>query len=281
MKKKYLIGLLAIILCFFLTGCKKEETISLSKLAEIINTSETAKSYKDAGWELKATNKGDKFEIKIKSSDDTSSVLFDVNGNILSNENLKTEELMQALLLIDSVGQMHGYEAGELSQTINALPDKAKEYTLEKEGLDLKLGDSLHSVKIDYTKKIPLIDMSDFYLEKEQFDMIKETIASNEHGNQTGLVAKLAYDIIIGEEENQIYIGEKEKLTNSAYKSILSALEVIYGKEKVKEFETKYPEFKDEKTTIDEFTIDTNYKVENQDESVFKDKKVVLVTIKK
>lgn len=283
MKRKYLIGLIVIVICFILTGCeKKEETkkISLDTLAKIINTSKTAKSYKDFGYKIKATNKSNKFEIKIKTSESTSNVTFDVKGSVLSNEKLTNEELMQVLLLIDSVGQMHGYKEGELTETINALPDEAKKYTLEKEGLEIKIGEETNSIKIDYTKKIPLIDMTDFYLKPDQFGMIKQIVDENSNGNQTGLVAKLAYDIVIGIDENYIYVGEKEKLTNSAYKTILSALEVMYGPSTANKFETLYPSFKNKKITINEFTIEPNYKVENQNESIFKDKKVVLVTIK-
>ena len=51
----------------------------------------------------------------------------------------------------------------------------------------------------------------------------------------------MSYNVSLGEEENEIVIGEVDKLTKSAYKSVVSALEVMYGKEVVKYFQTKYP----------------------------------------
>ena len=66
-----------------------------------------------------------------------------------------------------------------------------------------------------------------------------------------------------------------------AYKSILSALEVVYGSETANNFKSLYPNFKDGKTTVSEFTINTNYKMKDQDNSLFKDMQVVLVTINK
>lgn len=223
--------------------------------------------------------KDNKLTIKLEMDELKSTLTFKLDGNILSNEKFTNDDLMSALILLDSVSQLQGYKAGELTEGINAMPEKLKKYTLEKEGLEFKVGEEKHSMKIDLSKKIPLIDLSDFYLEPEQFDMIKSFIDEGTTGNESGIVAKLAYNVELGEEESTIYIGERDKLTDSAYKSILSALEVMYGKEVANKFKSAYPKFKDGKTKEDAFTIETNYKMEDQEESVFEDKVVVKVTI--
>ena len=53
----------------------------------------------------------------------------------------------------------------------------------------------------------------------------------------------------------------------------------MYGKETADKFKELYPEFKDEKTTVGAFTIETNYKIEDEENGLFKDTKVVKVTI--
>ena len=53
----------------------------------------------------------------------------------------------------------------------------------------------------------------------------------------------------------------------------------MYKKDTAKHFQELYPKFIDGKTKTEAFTIETNYKIEDQDESVFKDTEIVLVTI--
>ena len=276
MKKKYLIGLLVVVACFVLAGCSKTE---LDKIAKIFNKCETVKKYKEYGYELKATVKENELTVSTKNSEETTKVVYKLDGNILSNEKIKTTDLMSAIILIDSIGKYSGYEDGELAENLNAFPDEFSNYTIEKEGFEMVDNDDTVSIKIDISKKIPLIDMSNFYLKSDTFEMIKQIVEEKSVGNETGRVAKLAYDIQVNDDYNYIYIGEKEELTESAYKSTLSALEVLYGKEESDKFELVYPSFKDKETTVDEFTIETNHKMDVEEDSIFKDLKVVLVTI--
>ena len=280
MIKKCLKGLLlSAIMCFAITGCGKLKIITLDEIVEKFNNSETVKQYKEYGFEMKASAKDNKLTITSIMGEEDSSVSYNLNDNILSNENLADEDLMSAIVLIDSIGQMRGYKDGELAENMNAFADEIKKYTLDKEGFELKTNEESNSIKIDLSKKIPLIDLKDFYLKPDTFDMIKEFVEEKTTGNQSGKLAKLAYDVSLGVDESNIYIGEKDKLTDSSYKSILSALEVMYGTETVNKFKEAYPSFKDGKTTVEGFTIETNYEIEDQEESMFKDMKVVLVTI--
>lgn len=281
MKKKYLVGLLVLVMCFTLFGCGKKNNPELDKIAKKFNNSETVKSYKEYDYDIKAIVKGDTLVISTKNSDNQTSVTYDLVGNILSNEKIKTEDLMATIILVDSIGQLQGYKDGQLAENLNAFPDEVSKYTVDNEGLELKDKNDTMSIKIDISKKIPLIDLSNLYLKADQFDMVKQFIDDKEGGNQTGRLSKLAYDIQIEDDETKIYIGEKDKLTDSSYKSILSALEVVYGVETANKFKTVYPSFKDGKITIDEFTVDTNYKIEDQDNSIFKDTQVALVTVDK
>ncbi|MBR1413121.1 MAG: hypothetical protein IJ574_00425 [Bacilli bacterium] len=277
MRKRILSIILLLVLVVSVTACGSKK--DLAEIAKKFNDSETVKTYKDYGYELNASATKDTLTISSKTEEKKSKVEFKLEGNILSNENLSVNDLMATLLVIDSVGQTHGYKDGELSKNINTFSDDVKKYTLDKEGIELVLNDEKVSLKIDISKKIPLINMDKFYMTADDFDMVSQIIADHENGNQNGKTGNIAYDIFIGDKESTIQIGQDKKLSDSAYKSIISALEVMYGKDVAKHFQEIYPKFVDGKTTVEAFTIETNYKVEDQDESVFKDTKVVLITI--
>ena len=54
--------------------------------------------------------------------------------------------------VIDIIGELHGYQEGELAQTVNS--DKAKNYTLEKEGYEVEnISETKFKIKVDITKK--------------------------------------------------------------------------------------------------------------------------------
>ena len=277
MNKKFLGLVLLLVFIFGVTACGSN--IKLVNVAKKINNCESVKNYKEYGYVLKASSTKDTLVMTSIVEGEKSKVEFKLNGDILSNENLSTDDLLAALLVINGVGQTYGYKDGELSQNINTFSDDFKNYTLDNEGLELIIDDDKISLKIDLSKKVPLIDMNTYHLKTDDLDMINELVTNKETGNQSGKSGNIAYDIFIGEDESTIKIGQDEKLSDSAYKSILTALEVMYGEDTAKHFQELYPKFIDGKKTIGAFTIEKDYKFDDQDESVFKDTEVVLITI--
>lgn len=278
MKRKILSIVVLLVLVIGLTGCGSNK--KLDDLAKKINNSKTVKNYKEYDYIIKASASKDTLTITSKVEKNTSKVEFKLKDNILTNENLTTNDLVLAMLMMNAVGQTYGYKDGEISQNMNAFPEEYQKYSLKEEGLELKTSDEKISIKIDLSKKIPLIDMNSFYLKPEDFDIISDLIKENKYGNQSGKLGNISYDVFINENENTIQIGQDEKLEDSAYKSILSALEVMYGKETSNRFQELYPKFVEGKKTVEEFTIEKDYKIEDQDDSMFKDTEIVLVTIK-
>ena len=277
MKKKILSLVLLLVLVIGVTGCGSNS--KLDDIAKKINECESVKNYKEYGYNIKATTAKDTLTITSKIEDKESKVEFKLDGDVLSNEKLSTDDLIATLLVINGVGQTYGYKDGELSQNINTFTDEFENYTLDKEGLELTIIDEKVSLKINISKKVPLIDMNKFYLKADDLDMISQLIKDKETGNQNGKIGNIGYDIFVGDDESTIQIGQDGKLSDSAYKSILTALEVMYGEDTAKKFQELYPEFVEGKKTVGAFTIEKDYKVENQDDSVFKDTEVVLVTI--
>ena len=280
MKNKIFILFSVFITLLLLTSCGKyNKTITLDNIVNSFNNSDTVTNYKEYGYELKAVNTDNKLIITSNIGNEVTETNFAVNDNILENEKLTNNDLMLAMMVINTIGELQGYKSGELTGNMNAFIDKYKKYSLEKEGFEFKDNGDTTSIKIDLSKKIPLIDSSLLYLKPEQFDMIKEIVLENSSGNQSGKISKLAYDISVGIDESYIYIGEEKKLTNSAYKSILSALEVMYGKNAADNFKELYPKFKRGVKSIGAFKVETNYKMDDKENTLFKDTKIVLVTI--
>ena len=164
MKKKILKIILILIIMISVTGCG--ENSKLNEIAKKINNCESVKNYKEYGYDIKATATKDTLTVNSKMGDTKSKVDYKLNGNILSNENLSITDLMSTLLVLNGVGQTYGYKDGELSQNINAFTEDYKKYTLDKEGLELIMSDESDkvSIKIDISKKIPLIDINTFFL---------------------------------------------------------------------------------------------------------------------
>ena len=285
MKKK--IFLICIVLAFFMVMLLQSYTFAetkthtLGEIVEKFNNSNAVKSYKEYG-ELIATIDEEKSNvISITLAKDEEKLIFnyELEGSILSCEFSETE-IMQAFItsmLADSIGQLNGYEDGELYDTLNS--EEILNYTVENEGFEIKKNEGKYSIKIDINKKIPLVDFSDFYLKPEEFENTKRLIESGEFGNETGKTLKMSYNLILSEDENYIYMGEENETTESTYNSILSAIEVMYGDEVVEYFKSICPEISDVDYFNEGFTIETDVELAPEEYSIFEGSKVVLVTI--
>lgn len=281
MRRKVLIVsiILAFIFVFLIQTNVFATNHTLEEIAEAFNNSNTINSYKDFGFELSAVADENSLPVTITTSQGSSTITYELEGSILSYEHLVDSNLTTAYFLADSIGQVNGYEDGELLKNFNMFTDEIKNYTVENEGFEIKENGSYYSVKMDINKKVPLIDESEFYLKPSDFDMIQEFVKEGTNGNQNGKKAKLAYDLTLNEDENQIYIGEENEITESTYKSILSALEVMYGNEMVNYFKAKYPELQDGIAMYDGFTVDVDTDIDLEEHPIYTGTKVVLVTL--
>ncbi len=285
MKKKILS--ISVLLFFMLITLLQNKVVAathtLEEIAEIFNNSSSVNDYEEL-FESEFIASTDESEpnaisITIKTENGSSKINFEKEGNILSNTHLDDENLVAAFLLAESIGQANGYNDGELINNFNMFVDEVYNYTVENEGFEVKEDEGNYSVKMDITKKVPLIDVSEYYLKPEEFDFIKNIVDEGTTGNQTGRDSKFAYNLLVGEDENQIYIGEKDEITDSTYKSILSAIEVMYGEKAVEYFESIYPELSEGYMILDGFTIDYDTDIDLEEQPIFTGTKVVLVTI--
>ena len=258
-------------------------THTLEEIAEIFNNSSSVSDYGETNNSeyIASTDesKPNVLSITIKTDNGSSTIDFEKEGNILSNTHIDGDNLSAAFLLAESLGQANGYKDGELINNFTMFIDDVYNYTVENEGFEVKENEGNYSVKMDITKQVPLIDYDEYFLKPEEFDFIKNIVDEGTTGNQTERGSKFAYNLMVGEDENQIYIGQINEITDSTYKSILSAIEVMYGEKAVEYFESIYPELTEGYMQLDGFTIDYDADIDLEEQPMFTGTKVVLVTI--
>ena len=215
------------------------DTITLDQIVETFNNSSSVREYASQGSEITAVKpEENKITITLTQGEDHISFDYTLDGTILTGTISGTESnvitgLIISEILIDSIGQLHGYEDGELFDTINS--DEISNYTLENEGLETKkLEDGSYQIKVDISKKIPLVDFGDTYIEVADLQKLKDYIVGD------GSAQKSKGNIILhknGIGNNvTIFVGEKNELTENTYKSILSILEVMFESDKVSNY---------------------------------------------
>lgn len=263
MKKKLFIGVFGIFLMFFgIIGVKANESNipTLEQIVDKFNNSEVVKEYAAYDIIWKAESKDNQIIITGKTDKDSSSATYKLDGNILSTKVSKEKAFDVVVFtsaLFDCIGQFHGYSEGELLPTLNS--ENVSQYTLEKEGLLIKNDEDDNFIaKIDISKKIPLVDFSDVYIEVADLQSIKEFLIGE------GSIEKSKGNIYFhksgkGKEGDcTLVLAEKNKLTENSYKSILSILEVMYEGKKISEyFMNNYSNISDNKE-FDGFKVEIN-----------------------
>ena len=216
-------------------------TPTLEQIANAFNNCSTVKEYATYGSIWKATSNGNKLTISVVANSTTTNLEYTLEDSVLS-ANFSGDDaftgLAVTIVLTDSIGQLHGYSDGELFTTLNS--DKISNYTVENEGFEAKeTSDKNYQIKIDISKKIPLIDASNVYIEVSDLQDLKSYISgdgSAEKSKGNIWFNKSGYD-----GENTLLIAEKDNLTDNTYKSILSIIEVMFDSGKASDyFKTNY-----------------------------------------
>ena len=277
MKTKFLI-LIAVIAFISLSafGNVYAAKNSLETLSKTFNSCSTVTKYKDSNYVMESKVSGNKLIVNSKFNEESKTYEFTLKDSILSIKTKDMSALFIATILTDCAGQLNGYKDGELFDTLNS--DEIADYTLAKEGFEIKtVSEGEYEISIDIDKKLPLVDLSNVYIKPADLDILKNIVDSGEPGGTTGNKTKMSYNVSISDTV-VIYIGERDKITESTYNSILSVIEVIFGENEKNNFASKYPAMKDENTTFDKYTIEVD--LLDSEVSLPEGSKITKVTIK-
>ena len=231
MKKRLFMMVFILILIISFANINYAANITLEQIVSKFNNCESVKQYANYGSIWKASSDDKNINITIEANGNTAELEYVLEGNILSTSLEGDDAIsgaMVSMVLIDCIGQLHGYSDGELFATLNS--EEIQNYTLENEGIEIKQDTTKYIIKVDITKKIPLVDFSETYIEVSDLEDLKEFISGDGSAQTSkGNIAfwKGGYD-----NEMTVVIGEKEKLTENAYKSILSVLKVMFNSDK-------------------------------------------------
>lgn len=220
---------------------------TLQQIADKINSSKIVLEQKELGQTTVAKTDNNSITITTATEGfDNTELQFTLTGNILSAD-VDLSHAVQAMLLVDSIGQIHGYSDGETYSTQNS--EAFLNYTLEKEGVkSTDINADTFTLQIDITKKFPLVDFGSAYIEVSDLEEKKDYIfgggsGQDSKGNIT-FFYKNGYIDGYDHEVTSLVIGEKEELTENTYKSLMSILEVMFnGKEVLTYFQSNYPDF--------------------------------------
>ena len=176
--RQFIILILMFLLVLSVTIKTYAVTPTLEEIAEAFNNSTIVTEYPQVTWNASVNE--NVLTASYTYNEETRSVEFVLDGNILSTAFTEENGLDSAVIsiyVIDSICKLHGYEYGEIMPTLNA--DEITHYTLENEGLELKENEETgeYTIRIDISKKIPLVDFSETYIEVSDLEIMKDIIS--------------------------------------------------------------------------------------------------------
>ena len=252
--KKYFKYVFILLMMFIGYGNVYAATPTLKDVENKFNNNPTVLEYAQMGSVWKATASSNNLNITTTAGGTTSSFNFSFKNNILTGNFASKDAfggLMVSMTLVDSIGQLHGYEDGELSKALQG--DIVSEYSIEDEGFEMiqtESGDV--TIKIDISKKIPLEPKGGSifdnisgnsckeYIDVDDLDFSKRFIAGEGFAQfQEGYLVFYKDDL---NNLKVITIGEEDKMSSCTYNTILSALEIMFDSKKaVNYFKDNYP----------------------------------------
>lgn len=234
--------------------------ITIDNVVDAFQNGALSEQYKAVNGVFEVTHDSDSVDIKIAANGETSNISFNLNGNIISaditNDDSTNDDFVAIymfLSLMDEVGVLHGYEAGEIATALNSgLMD---DYKLDTHGYEEeKISDDRSIYKFDFTKKIELpsydnvyITVSDLAADKEC--MIDESCSFYKFKGNMYITKTYPLGFVI---------CEKGELTANTYNTSVSAVEVLFDDENVVNYyKNNYPSLSGDKN-FDGFVIKTD-----------------------
>lgn len=236
--------------------------ITIDNVVDAFQNGALSEQYKAVNGVFEVTHDSDSVDLKIVVNGETSNMSFDLNGNIISvtitndsNSNEDFATMYMFLSLMDEVGVLHGYEAGDISKALNS--GLVDDYKLDTHGFEIeKVSETQSIYKFDFTKKIELPNYDNLYVTVSDLDNYKEFFV-DEYGSFSisrgnVVISKSPGDSI------SFSICEKGGLTSNTYNTSVSAVEVLFDDENVVNYyKNNYPSLSGDKT-FDGFVIKTD-----------------------
>lgn len=285
MKKLIGFTLALILLLSIMIPVMAVDTVSMEQVVEKYNQSETVQQALEQGSTSVATLGENQISIQTTTNEQSYTTVFQVEGNNIQitigaeeGQEKALVDSMISMLLVDAVQQLHGVAPGAILPTLN--DERTQNYTLQEQGLSLQKGTNTVTIQFDIQKEIPLLSFEDVYITPEHLEQMKEYIAGD--GSYQVRTGNVTFYKVGDGNEATITVGEEQELTNNAYRSILSGLQVMFGTTKASQyFEENYTDFSEGNKQIEGITIEIEPIKTEMEQTIFEDAKIVRLTIDK
>ena len=139
--KKFIIGIIVFALLTLMIATTKvyAADVTLDEVVTSFNNCKTVKEYMIQGSLWEANSMGTSLIVTASANGTTYNIEYTLDGTVLNavlsgDENFVQTGAAASVILADSIGQLHGYEDGELFPTLNS--EQITNYTLENEGIE-------------------------------------------------------------------------------------------------------------------------------------------------
>lgn len=287
MKRKILLVIYLLIFIFinlYVTICYAT-SVTLSQIVTTFNNCSTVRNYATNGIVWTASCSENRLVIQLNADNNSTNLEYILEGNILIANFSKDETLYGTIVttvLLDCIGQLHGYSDGDVLSTLNS--GDVSSYTIENEGFEVKqLSNESYQMKIDINKKFPLIDVSNIYIEALDLEELKDYISGN--GSAQKSKGNIVFHKSGDDNDITVFVGEKDKLTENTYKSIISILQVMFNQNEkiVNYFKENYSSISGDKE-FNGFKIEVNPEKSDMEKTVLGEDntyKFIRITINK
>lgn len=252
-------------------------------LTDIINkykTSPIIDMATENGYTITFTEEANAIIMTGVKGEETFTNTYTLTGNILETTATDMSSALYAQHLLISVAELHGYSRNYIS-AILTLPEVLN-YTVDNQGFSIEEENDICVVKINTHAMNLTANMDNIYIEPSDFESHEEYISGDgalQISKGYLVLNKSGYG-----DEVSFFIGEENELTDNAYKSILSVLEVMFGSKDVPNyFNSKYPSLSSGDAEFDGIKIEINPVKTSMENTVLEnsDYKFVRVTINK
>lgn len=270
---------------WFNNGNENTVKVDFNKVVDDLNNYLDELYADTEGYSGVATYANDKISVHIQASEQEYNIEFLISENIISNESSKDlDGLANALLfseILYSVEKEYGVSKEEVNLTLTS--DEIENLTLEKDGIEVKEYDDKITYKLDYTRKMTVLNVEN-YITIENFNDDIDMVNTMKNG---GSYQKNHGDITLysqTDDQKNIVVSliEKDNTTNISYNTFISFITVLIDEDEANKFKSLYNSFPLENQNIENYNIEINpafndiekYIVSNSDEY-----KLVRITI--
>lgn len=261
---KFFVIALTLVMVFALAGCggsgnsgdsgnpgnSADANEKLVALSEAFLNLDTVKGFLEYdGYVAEANVEGDTLKVAMGLSDSVTETSFTLDGDILTMDGgMTADQIYTAICMATAKAVMDGTD--ETTATAALTHNSALDMTLEDNGILLDVDGEVF--QMDLSKPATLMDMSDVYITLEDLGERDEDFTS--YMGHVGLVGY--YMNISDTSDTIICVAEPGELTERSYKSLITLVEFVYGKDAADEFAANYPVIGE--ASFDNYTVTLN-----------------------